>query len=111
MYALRLGFPTVVNVNRRGTLSTELPTIADELRSVGYKTAIVGKWHVGASTVASLPDQRGYDVSHTMWGGGLFYYAKTAQYDPVGFLDIHDGAERRLLFFASSSSSSSSIFD
>ena len=43
MYALRLGFPTVVNVNRRGTLSTELPTVAEELRGVGYRTAMVGK--------------------------------------------------------------------
>eukprot|EP01047_Picozoa_sp_COSAG01_P042147 COSAG01_NODE_3664_length_5814_cov_15.571829_2_plen_132_part_00 len=43
-YALRLGFPTVVNPNRRGTLDTSLPTVAEGLRRFGYSSAMVGKW-------------------------------------------------------------------
>ena len=78
-YALRLGFPTVVNANRRGTLDTSLPTIVERLSELGYavsettplrcfgltpvssadlcwsQTAMVGKWHTGFESWAYTP--------------------------------------------------------
>ena len=42
----------------RGALNESCLTIAQVLKSAGYRTAAVGKWHVGAH---ELPAQRGFD--------------------------------------------------
>lgn len=36
-------------------------TLAEALKSVGYRTAIVGKWHLG-QTVPSSPERQGFDT-------------------------------------------------
>ena len=38
-----------------------MSTIADKLRSVGYRTHAVGKWHCGFATPAQTPLGRGFD--------------------------------------------------
>lgn len=40
-------------------LSSEEPTIAEKLLKLGYRTAFVGKWHLGSI----YPEQRGYEVN------------------------------------------------
>lgn len=46
-------------------IEAELPlnetTLAQELKSAGYQTYMVGKWHLGYSTDAHLPPNRGFD--------------------------------------------------
>ena len=42
----------------RGSLQPDCVTIAQVLQSAGYRTAAVGKWHVGD---AVLPTSRGFD--------------------------------------------------
>jgi arylsulfatase A-like enzyme len=49
------------------------PTLASLLREVGYRTALIGKWHIGASPQAS-PNNYGYDHFYGYTGGGTNYY-------------------------------------
>jgi hypothetical protein len=71
----------------------ELPltevTLAQELKSAGYRTYMVGKWHLGFSTAQHTPANRGFDWSYTYWNGAIDYWTK--QY---GFYnDLHFGDE------------------
>ena len=51
---------------RSGRFVRELPleevTIAEALREAGYRTASIGKWHLGAEPF-SLPEHHGFDVN------------------------------------------------
>jgi arylsulfatase A-like enzyme len=47
-------------------------TIADALKAAGYKTALVGKWHLG-STPEYHPLKRGYDEFYGFLGGAHPY--------------------------------------
>lgn len=42
-------------------LPLEEPTIGDAFRAAGYKTACIGKWHLGGE--AYYPDKHGFDVA------------------------------------------------
>ncbi len=58
----------------RGTLDPAVPTIAERLRDAGYGTAMVGKWHLGASPTdggapLGRPRERGFDRFFGMLGG------------------------------------------
>jgi arylsulfatase A-like enzyme len=54
-------------------LPAEHPTLPSLLRAAGYRTALVGKWHLGA-----LPDfgplQSGYESFYGFRGGAVDYY-------------------------------------
>jgi arylsulfatase A-like enzyme len=54
-------------------------TIADRLKAVGYKTGLVGKWHLG-SDAALHPQQRGFSEFLGFLGGAHSYF------DPAGIL-------------------------
>jgi arylsulfatase A-like enzyme len=50
-------------------------TIAKALRDAGYRTALVGKWHLG--TAAYYPETQGFDINigGTFWGApATFFY-------------------------------------
>ncbi len=49
------------------------PTLPSLLRDYGYRTALVGKWHIGTSAAAS-PNNYGYDHFFGYNGGGTSYY-------------------------------------
>ncbi len=51
-------------------------TIATRLKSAGYATALVGKWHLGASA-AMHPQQRGFDEFFGFLGGAHSFFDKT----------------------------------
>lgn len=47
---------------RHPNLSLDERTIADELHALGYRTSMVGKWHLGDATdVLTLPTRRGFE--------------------------------------------------
>ncbi len=48
-------------------------TIADALRTVGYRTAIIGKWHLGGDT-SRHPLRRGFDHFYGFLGGAHPYF-------------------------------------
>ena len=55
-------------------------TIADRVRALGYRTAIVGKWHVGESLDWQLPNARGFDYFFGMRNGHHTYFPKPGKH-------------------------------
>ena len=54
-------------------MSTENPTIAEELKLLGYKTHMVGKWHLGFCNVKYTPTHRGFDYFRGLYVGAGHY--------------------------------------
>lgn len=54
-------------------LSPEHPTLPGILKSAGYATALVGKWHLGFPP-AHHPLRSGYDEFFGLYGGGMTYF-------------------------------------
>jgi arylsulfatase A-like enzyme len=52
-------------------------TLAEELRDLGYHTALVGKWHLGDRHPAYHPQSRGFDVFYGLLGGWTFYFDRS----------------------------------
>jgi len=76
-YADRVGVPGVIRTqpeNSWGYFNPAVPTLANELRNVGYKTAIVGKWHLGLES-PNLPNERGFDHFHGFLGDMMDSYS------------------------------------
>jgi arylsulfatase A-like enzyme len=71
-YRLPIGLQEPLGTAKVG-LPADHPTIASLLRRTGYRTSLVGKWHMGA-----LPDygplQSGYDEFWGLRGGGVDYF-------------------------------------
>lgn len=82
----------------RQFLPKDAPTLAEELRRVGYATASVGKWHLGGKPQNSLPQDRGFDVNIAggeLGGPATYFYpygAKDSKWHVPG-LD-EDGVAR-----------------
>ncbi len=47
--------------------------IPETFRAAGYETALTGKWHLGSTTAARLPNARGFDHFYGFLGGGISY--------------------------------------
>ena len=81
---------------RQGTWSnnyeSELPldesTLAQELQAVGYKTYMVGKWHLGFTSEDKKPLARGFDEYYGFLTGKVDYWEKTFN---SKYLDLQDG--------------------
>lgn len=54
----------------RERLAPAAVTLADVLRSAGYRTGIFGKWHLGDER-SYWPDRRGFDEFYIHGGGGI----------------------------------------
>jgi len=59
-------------------LNANVPTVADYLKSAGYRTAIVGKWHLGEQPECH-PMKRGFDGFFGFLGGGRSYFPDKAK--------------------------------
>lgn len=74
-YPMRLGLQCgVVRPWARHGLPLAERTLAETLRKVGYRTAIVGKWHLGHVTPQYLPTRRGFDLQYGHYNGALDYF-------------------------------------
>ena len=58
--------------DRTAGMSTEEQTLADVMRTAGYRTGLVGKWHLG-SQPQHHPVNRGFDEFFGMVEGGSIY--------------------------------------
>ncbi len=78
-YPYRVGVPGVFWPNRDHGLSPSHVTIAETLKSVGYATAAVGKWHLGDEP-RFLPTNQGFDSYYGIPYSNDMYPAKSMQY-------------------------------
>ena len=53
----------LVPPENRTELGTEFVTLAEHLRAAGYRTAHVGKWHLGGEASDTSPEEHGFDVN------------------------------------------------
>lgn len=71
---LRLGFLSPLAKNNRLGLPLSESTIADHFRWNGYKTILIGKWHLGRFSNEYLPNSRGFDHFYGYLTGGVGHY-------------------------------------
>jgi arylsulfatase A-like enzyme len=68
-------FPASAGVPDNGPpLAHEIPTIAAVAKSAGYRTAAIGKWHLG-NTDATAPTGHGFDSFYGFHSGCVDYYS------------------------------------
>lgn len=60
-YAKRAGLPNNLGPDSTGGLPLTEITLAQQLKTQGYTTAAIGKWHIGHKPAAYLPTSRGFD--------------------------------------------------
>lgn len=81
-YGHRFGYECNLNGAQDGLPLTE-KTIADEFKAHGYRTAAIGKWHLG-NQPGMKPNERGFDLFYGMLSGGRSYFYKERQDDCPG---------------------------
>jgi len=76
----------------RRLLHDEMVTLADVLRSAGYRTSLTGKWHLGSAT-PNLPTDRGFEEYYGLASGCCNFFDPSRP-DPV----FYNGGNRRPFF-------------
>ncbi len=71
-YNHQVGVEDWIGVREPVGLPPNVPTLAEELKRAGYRTGLVGKWHLGHTKPAFYPTSRGFDY----FAGGLRGSAK-----------------------------------
>ncbi len=66
-------------------LSLAERTLPQALKEAGYRTALVGKWHLGHATAAQRPNARGFDHAYGCLNGWVDYFTRSCE----GSLDWH----------------------
>ncbi|MGE0821179.1 MAG: arylsulfatase [Candidatus Binatia bacterium] len=78
-YPFRYGLQTAVIVSAgRYGLATDEWLLPQTLKEAGYKTAIVGKWHLGHADRKYWPRQRGFDYQYGPMLGEIDYFTHSA---------------------------------
>ncbi|MEM9543855.1 MAG: arylsulfatase [Cyanobacteria bacterium P01_E01_bin.42] len=76
-YPMRHGLQTnVIFPAHTYGLPTDEVTLADALKEAGYKTAMVGKWHLGHASKDYWPQNRGFDHFYGNVMGEVNYFTK-----------------------------------
>jgi len=70
-------------------LSTNSPTMAELLRSAGYRTLMCGKWHLGKRP-EEWPVRRGFDRSFVQIDGAMNYYGGDSKDSPRARMALDD---------------------
>jgi arylsulfatase A-like enzyme len=74
---------------RRPPIIQQLPleevTIAEALKEAGYRTAFMGKWHLGGK--GFFPEQQGFDINH----GGCQLGHPPSYFSPYSIPNLPDG--------------------
>ena len=88
----RAALMTGLHPRRRGNrlLHDDMTTLAEVLRSAGYRTSLTGKWHLGG-TRPNRPTDRGFDEYYGVASGCCNFFDPSRS-DPV----FYNGGKRRL---------------
>jgi arylsulfatase A-like enzyme len=78
----------MIDAHRDVGLPLEEKTVADRLKGAGYRTALIGKWHLGSAS-RFFPTRRGFDEFFGFLPGAHSYLAPQTNLNP-----IYDGEER-----------------
>lgn len=65
-------YPTQKAINNQGLPPTEI-TLSELLQKVGYRTGIIGKWHLGFKNDVFLPHRRGFDYQYGFYEAFSLY--------------------------------------
>jgi arylsulfatase A-like enzyme len=101
-YPHRYGLQTLV-IPSAGTygLPTDEWLLPQALKEAGYRTAIVGKWHLGHADRKYWPRQRGFDYQYGPMLGEIDYFTHSAHGERDWFRDnepcVEEGYVTRLL--------------
>ncbi len=68
----------------------EAKTIAEKMKEGGYRTSIIGKWHVGGHKQSYLPHKQGFDHSFVCINGAISYW----NYTHAGVNDLLRNGEK-----------------
>ena len=123
-YPCRYGLQTLV-IPSKGTygLATDEVTLPQVLKDGGYRTAAIGKWHLGHADRKYWPRQRGFDYHYGAVLGEIDYFTHSAHdvldwqrdnqpikeegyvtqllgADAVKLIDGHDAAKPLFLYLA-----------
>ncbi|MBG9388135.1 sulfatase family protein [Caenimonas aquaedulcis] len=94
-YRLRGAAEEPINSRSRGSTTLGLPpghpTLPSLLKAAGYRTALVGKWHLGYPPAFS-PLRSGYDEFFGPMSGGVDYFTHCAF---TGAHDLYEGETER----------------
>ena len=94
-YRLRGAAEEPMSIRTRGSttlgLPPELPTLPSLLRDAGYRTALIGKWHLGYPP-AFGPLRSGYEEFYGPMSGGVDYFTHCAT---NGAHDLYEGESER----------------
>jgi len=76
-YPMRLGLQTlVIFPSHKYGLPTDELTLPQALKDAGYRTMIVGKWHLGHADKKYWPQNRGFDHFYGNLVGEVDYFTK-----------------------------------
>jgi len=87
-YPVRAGSPAFLGALMPGKhddikLAPDEITIADILKKNGYKTALIGKWHLGHGSIEFGPNNHGFDYFYGFLPGCVDYYKHTYRETPA----------------------------
>jgi arylsulfatase I/J len=95
-YGFRFGMQTTAagKISTEDSQEHELPlsqvTLAEEFKSVGYHTILIGKWHMGCSSLAKYPTYRGFDYFYGYLDGAIDYLEKCSYMMTDCYLDYFE---------------------
>jgi len=69
-------------------LSRQHPLISNALKSAGYRTAMVGKWHLGMHKWSYTPVQRGFQSFFGLLNGKMDYFKHTLPWKGKQYRDL-----------------------
>lgn len=83
-------FPNRAGVpSNGGSLTPGIPNLGRQFQAAGYKTAAIGKWHLGLSG-DSLPNAQGFDYFYGFLNGCIDFYSHRFYWGEPNRPNFHD---------------------
>merc|ERR1719242_706927 len=84
----------VIDITMPYGMPMDLVTLPEMLKKAGYRTHMLGKWHLGFCRTDYTPTRRGFDSHLGFWSDGEDYYQKNKTSHSLVGLDFRDGLLR-----------------